>query len=78
MSFPTFSALGTIFTHFGYVVGAETMETEVMFCQQLDSSIGVDVVKVWACVSGMVEFANVAFFDDAPGKWRLFLWRRVY
>ena len=49
----------------------------MMFCQQLDSCVSVDVVKVGACVSGMIELADVAFFDDAPGKRWLFLWRRV-
>ena len=49
----------------------------MMFCQQLDSCVSVDVVKARACVSGMIELADVALFDDAPGKRRLFLWRRV-
>ena len=49
----------------------------MMFCQQLDSCVSVDVVKVGACVSGMIVFADVASFDDAPGKRWLFIWRRV-
>ena len=49
----------------------------MMFCQQLDSCVSVDVVKARACVSGMIELADVALFDDAPGKRRLFLWRQV-
>ena len=67
----------TVLTHFGDVIGAETMETEMMPCQQLDPCVSVDVVKIGACVSGMIELADVALFDDAPGKRRLFLWRRV-
>ena len=77
MPFPAFGALWAILTGSGDVITAETMETEPMIGQQLDSGIGVDVVEFWACVSGVVAFADIAFFDDAFGKWRLFLWRRV-
>ena len=78
MPFPTFGALRTVFTGFSYMIAAETMETKMVPGQQLHSGVSVDVVEVWACVSGVVEFADIAFFDDAFGKRRLFLWRRVH
>ena len=78
MPFPTFGALRTVFTGFGYMIAAETMETKMVPGQQLHSGVSVDVVEVWACVSGVVGFADIAFFDDAFGKRRLFLWRRVH
>ena len=78
MPFPTFGALRTVFTGFSYMIAAETMETKMVPGQQLHSGVSVDVVEVWACVSGVVASADIAFFDDAFGEWRLFLWRQVH